>query len=246
MRNLETLYSEDGAFRVDAIKHAADYIGTTSVEFAEKWLTHEPEPAEDVNGTADGARTAQDAKSDVSPVDSRTQLIADIQAWLEGNVGFSVWLTDLMEQVYGWLDRQAAITEREHPGLTISDDESLINWHGKNYMLQSRVLNAERERDEFSLKLKHEMELNRDSRNALDLERIAELQAEIDRLQRRNDELRTSYDKLKRERDNLADDLLACNREREQLRKHLGIALDHAHDICSLVDIDGNVLDGGD
>lgn len=56
-------------------------------------------------------------------------------------------------------------------------------------------------------------------------------------LQRRNDELRTSYDKLKRERDNLAADLLACNREREQLRKHLGIALDHAHDICALVDI---------
>ena len=69
---------------------------------------------------------------------------------------------------------------------------------------------------------------------------------EVDRSQRRNDELRTSYDKLKRERDNLADDLLACNREREQLRKHLGIALDHAHDICSLVDIDGNVLDVGD
>ena len=67
-----------------------------------------------------------------------------------------------------------------------------------------------------------------------------------DRAERRNDELRTSYDKLKRERDNLADDLLACNREREQLRKHLGIALDHAHDICSLVDIDGNVLDVGD
>lgn len=69
---------------------------------------------------------------------------------------------------------------------------------------------------------------------------------EVNRLQRRNDELRTSYDKLKRERDNLAADLLACNREREQLREHLGIALDHAHDICSLVDIDGNVLDVGD
>jgi chromosome segregation ATPase len=69
---------------------------------------------------------------------------------------------------------------------------------------------------------------------------------EVDRLQRRNDELRTSYDKLKRERDNLAADLLTCNREREQLREHLGIALDHAHDICSLVDIDGNVLDVGD
>ena len=177
--------------------------------------------------------------------DSREQLEADVREWVD-DIG---WLSDKETQVadfIAWLDRQAVITEREHPGLTISDDESLINWHGKNYLLQSRVLNAERERDEFSLKLKHEMELNRDNRNALDLERIAELQAEINRLQRRNDELRTSYDKLKRERDNLADDLLACNREREQLRKHLGIALDHAHDICSLVDIDGNVLDVGD
>lgn len=43
--------------------------------------------------------------------------------------------------------------------------------------------------------------------------------------------------RLQKERDNLADDLLTCNREREQLRKHLGIALDHAHDICALVDI---------
>ena len=177
--------------------------------------------------------------------DSREKLEADVREWVD-DIG---WLSDKETQVADFiarLDRQAVITEREHPGLTISDDESLINWHGKNYLLQSRVLNAERERDEFSLKLKHEMELNRDNRNALDLERIAELQAEINRLQRRNDELRTSYDKLKRERDNLADDLLACNREREQLRKHLGIALDHAHDICSLVDIDGNVLDVGD
>jgi chromosome segregation ATPase len=53
-------------------------------------------------------------------------------------------------------------------------------------------------------------------------------------------------ERIKAERDNLAADLLTCNREREQLRKHLGIALDHAHDICSLVDIDGNVLDVGD
>lgn len=72
------------------------------------------------------------------------------------------------------------------------------------------------------------------------------LRDKVDMLQRRNDELRTSYDKLNRELDNLAADLLMCNREREQLRKNLGIALDHAHDICALVDIDGNVLDVGE
>ena len=179
-----------------------------------------------------------------SEVDSREKLEADVKETID--FWGAAYPDARVRIALGWLDRQAAISEREHPGLTISDDDSLINWRGKNYLLQSRVLNAERERDEFSLKLKHEMELNRDNRNALDLERIAELQAKINRLQRRNDELSTSYDKLKRERDNLADDLLTCNREREQLRKHLGIALDHAHDICSLVDIDGNVLDVGD
>lgn len=113
------------------------------------------------------------------------------------------------------LDRQAAITEREHPGLTISDDESLINWHGKNYLLQSRVLNAERERDEFSLKLKHEMELNRDNRNALDLERIAEMQAIID--------------ELTAERDALADDLAECMEERDYWKQEVQYCMNAAY-----------------
>ena len=74
----------------------------------------------------------------------------------------------------------------------------------------------------------------------------AKLATQVDKLQSYVDDATADYAKLVKERDNLADDLLACNREREQLRKHLGIALDHAHDICSLVDIDGNVLDVGD
>ncbi len=155
MRNLETLYREDGAFRVDAIKHAADYIGTTSVEFAEQWLAYEPEPAEDVNGTADGARTAPDAKSDASPVDSRTQLIADIQAWLESNVGFSVWLTDLMEQVHGWLDRQAAITERECRDY---EDALREQHHKRRFELKGQVDRLTAERDALADDLKECME----------------------------------------------------------------------------------------
>ena len=55
-------------------------------------------------------------------------------------------------------------------------------------------------------------------------EKIAEFEAQINR--------------LTRERDNLADDLLASNREREHLRKSLGIAIDRAHDICELVNLD--------
>ena len=60
---------------------------------------------------------------------------------------------------------------------------------------------------------------------------------ELMRRDKRCNELQAQVDRLTAERDNLAADLLTCNREREQLRKHLGIALDHAHDICALVDI---------
>lgn len=56
------------------------------------------------------------------------------------------------------------------------------------------------------------------------------------------DEWERALDVVKAERDNLADDLLACNREREHLREQLGIALDHAHDVLALVDLDGEVV----
>lgn len=51
-------------------------------------------------------------------------------------------------------------------------------------------------------------------------------------------ELKAQINRLTRERDNLADDLLESNREREHLRKSLGIAIDRAHDICELVNLD--------
>lgn len=167
----------------------------------ESVVTAEAVDANDANTTRDSREKLKADENEhvqkLDELDSRTQLVADIQAWLESNVGFSVWLTDLMEQVHGWLDRQAEITERQY---------------------EERVTNVERQIGAIKA-------ANDDYRE------------EVDRLQRRNDELRTSYDKLKRERDNLADDLLTCNREREHLRKNLGIALDHAHDICALVDI---------
>ena len=125
--------------------------------------------------------------------DSRERLEADVRQYL---IRPTTLIDCTYDDVMRWLNRQAAITEREHPGLTVSDDESLINWHGRNYLLQSMVLNAERERDEFSLKLKHEMELNRDNRNAHDLERIDELQAENDGLKARVESLRSKLSKM--------------------------------------------------
>ena len=49
-------------------------------------------------------------------------------------------------------------------------------------------------------------------------------------------ELTAQLYELTAERDALADDLLTCNRERESLRKALGVAIDHAHDILQLID----------
>ena len=43
------------------------------------------------------------------------------------------------------------------------------------------------------------------------------------------------------ERDNLAADLQDCERQRERLRQALGTAIDHAHEIMALVDIDKEV-----
>ena len=164
--------------------------------------------------------------------DSREKLLEDANA-----VAIDYWdrkrtwgdANDLKRDVTALLDRQAAITEREHPGLTVSEDESLINWHGENYLLQSRVLNAERERDEFSLKLKHEMELNRDNRNALDLERIADLKQQADGL-------RGEWHRVCAERANLARDLGECMADRDRYRALCGQMLDAAHEIRRIAD----------
>jgi len=46
---------------------------------------------------------------------------------------------------------------------------------------------------------------------------------------------------LKTERDALATDLRDCGQQRERLRQALGTAIDHAHEIMALVDIDKEV-----
>lgn len=88
-------------------------------------------------------------------------------------------------------------------------------------------------RDELSRRDKREKELQA----ALDQQRAATANAN-DLWGRTRDELAA----VKAERDNLADDLLASNRERESLRRTLGIALDHAHDMLALVNFDGEVV----
>ena len=142
--------------------------------------------------------------------DSREKLEADVRS----SLGFTT------KDVFNWLDRQEAITEREYM------ERSGIS------ELQGRV---DELREAFD-------EVCKSANVPTDWKPIFSAGAVTGTIEGTQKLLK----ELTAERDNLADDLLACNREREQLRKHLGIALDHAHDICSLVDIDGNVLDVGD
>lgn len=92
-------------------------------------------------------------------------------------------------------------------------------------------------------------------------EELAKRDKGIERLKRQRDEARQQIsileaecdtcvykqefrhmDKLEAERDALAADLQDCEQQRERLRQALGIAIDHAHEIVSLVNLDGEVI----
>lgn len=143
----------------------------------------------------DGNVSLKDSSDDTqSFTDSREKLEADVRK----HIAISITpnkdddgVLAPVQTVLEWLDRQAAITERE----------------------KAEKVYAQSRSTEYLHELKQELDDITNERNML---------------QRRNSELRTQYDKLKRERD--------------YWREQLGIALDHAHDICTLVDLDGEVV----
>lgn len=83
-------------------------LATTDVHALNEWF--DSEHVENQNGILDGARTALDAKS-VDCTDSREKLEADIDAYLDREYGI---IPGIVAMIPGWLDRQAAITERGH------------------------------------------------------------------------------------------------------------------------------------
>ena len=170
---------------------------------------------------------ATDIVESVDDPDSRTQLVADIQAWLESNVGFSVWLTDLMEQVHGWLDRQAAIIERECANTRVNFAErvefvSRIDELKANRRRQAETIRRlSNENDELKSKLDylegHGVEIvdavaggyevyNEWYRKAQELEEAMAMDSRIraqqsnciDNLAKRRDELESQVEKLER------------------------------------------------
>lgn len=158
----------------------------------------------------DGSEQADSNNVDISASihdDTRTQIIADVNAWIESVVGFSIWASDLREHVVGWLDRQAAITAHANT--------ELINNQAK------AVMELQRQVDELT----DSYEASSRANEILTLEN--------GRVKTENAKLQAQVDELTQKLDNLAHDLKESERFREELREELSVAYDHAHDLLA-------------
>lgn len=113
-----------------------------------------------------------------------------------------------------------------------SRDDAIADWRAETDELHEELA----KRDKGIERLKRQ----RDTARA----KIDELHAECDTCCYKTDYIEMDFydvDKLEAERDALAADLHDCERQRERLRQALGCAIDHAHEIMALVDIEGEV-----
>lgn len=145
--------------------------------------------------------------------DSREKLEADIDDYLESEYGI---VPGVVAMIPEWLDRQAAIAERETKLRELYKFEENHRYHIRSIEEVNQKLNK----------------------------RIAELTAERDELKAMNERLQVALDavegcderclKLESERDALADDLLTCNKEREEYRELFSKAITQAAEIVNL------------
>lgn len=130
----------------DEIERRDEYIAQLEAELAHQ------KPQNDAHGAIDGESVKVPAESETeahSEPDSREKLEADMAAWLNDNLCTDCYDADI---AYGWLDRQAAITEREF--MEIREDLTADNlWmHERITELQQRVDELTAERDEWKAK----------------------------------------------------------------------------------------------
>ena len=167
----------------------------------------------------EGRERAADGDTEPENADSRERLEAEIESYS----AFSMMDTITLDMVIGWLDRQAAITEREYGERMVSEAMcSRICVVVSEQREQIAELTAER--DELRARVDY-----LESRHCA----WADPDSRGDGCMWRKDEV---FDALKAERDNLAKDRALANNERERYRCLLGKALDYADAIHALAD----------
>ena len=154
--------------------------------------------------------------------DSREKLEADVRS----SLGFTT------KDVIEWLDRQAAITERELENNFLDRANDVIT---RRELVQREL---QRKVDE----LKAESDDN--SRGwTRAINGWAKASAEVDRLIAENTKIKKTIgeighnrdcERLQRENNNLAHDLGDCMAERDQLREIIGKMVDAAHELTRL------------
>ena len=158
MKNLDWLFEVAPPFREAVCQAAADWLGSTSLNFAGAWLMeqhkyeHHDSDYEDLTGQhLDGPCVVPDRERQVDRItdmvnarwdelhDSREKLEADVDAALYGaSMADDGYIP--LEMAIGWLDRQAAITERDVRTYLNREDSALIQ--RKIDGLQSRLETA--------------------------------------------------------------------------------------------------------
>lgn len=201
---------------------------------------------------------AVDANDENATQDSREKLEADVSKWCLSHAYGDTGYTFIIKQ----LNRQAEITRKTEQAAWIQQANGLI--HEANVRadelrdeLAKRdkgIARLKRQRDEA----RQELEKNRWEycETCEHAEHVDRLEAECDKLKRKEKQLSNELglrdkaiemlqdvkQELIAERDNLAADLRDCERQREHLRQALGCAIDHAHEVVSLVNLDGEVI----
>lgn len=239
MRNLEWLYGTNDEFHDSVCEACTAWLGNTSANFADAWLreTHREQCVEsdyeDLRGQHSESRTIADMsenhgdsvrnKDEMSEVDTREKLEADVMHYLDLPADCRAWGD--FGYVKQWLDRQAAITQREwevplmkagHDAVQIEREIARKKYEELQSEIDKRdkgIERLKRRRDELEeelrqVKRKYSEKLA-DARTLPSVERVRELEDEVEYLKLNCDGWEESWETLKAERDELKAEQLS-------------------------------------
>ncbi len=162
---------------------------------------NKPDSKFDARKTAETPETDA-AKSDIRDFDdNREKIEADVRRFYEEHECDAFLSVDFLDVVYGWLDRQAAITEREWIDTECAKCGAMENERDRDFKeLQAKVDELTAERDKLREKVRHQSRQLTDTQNALESRNeeikprwkrdIKKLQSRIDALTAERDEWR--------------------------------------------------------